>query len=49
MNTYSVVTRGACIAALCVAASTLSAQSMLESRVAAAADGEVRMSFAVAT
>src|ERR1700733_4637633 len=47
MNAYSVVIRGASIAALCVAAGTVSAQTgSLESRGAAAPDGEVRMSFA---
>jgi hypothetical protein len=47
MNPYSVVTRAACVTALCVAAGTMSAQgASLESRVAAAPDGEVRMSFA---
>ena len=47
MKTQSVVTRSACVTALCLAASTLSAQSStIESRVAVAPDGEVRMSFA---
>jgi hypothetical protein len=47
MSAYSILTRGACVVAFCSVAGTLSAQSgPLASRVAAAPDGDVRMSFA---